>query len=227
MSPPTPFVRSPSLTAAILAGGKSARMGQDKALLRFEPEGPTLLEMTIASLARIVARVIVIAPLERGYQSLGLEVVSDAFPGAGALGGIATGLLAVGSCDLFVVACDHPFLSEPLIRHLASLENDYDVLAPRTQGRSRQGGPFVVQTLHAIYRPSCLPVLRDVIEKGYESSMDLFRQVNLRTIDEPELRRFDPELRSLISVNTPETLAQTRATARKAAEQDGRVDYTS
>ena len=226
MSDSTHPIRTRSLTAAILAGGRSSRMGQDKALLRLTPDGPTLLESTIETLNRIADRVIVIAPLDRGYQSFGVAVVPDAFPGAGALGGIATGLRASASSDLFVVACDHPFLSEPLIRHLAAVEGDFDAVAPRTAGSSRQGGDLVVQTLHALYRPSCLTTLERVIDEGYESSMDFFRKINLRTIDEPELRLHDADLRSLMSVNTPIALDCARAMAKEPANLNQRLDYT-
>ena len=218
--------RTRTVTAAILAGGRSSRMGQDKALLRLAKDGPTLLESTIATLADLVDRVIVIAPLERAYQSFGVDVLPDAFPGTGALGGIATGLMASSSSELFVVACDHPFLSASLIRHLISIEGEFDALAPRTNGRSRQGGDLVVQTLHARYRPACLPVLERVIAHGYDSSMDFFRQVKLCTVDEPELRQFDADLRSFMSVNTPQALDHARAMVRKAAILNERVDYT-
>jgi molybdopterin-guanine dinucleotide biosynthesis protein A len=201
-------------------------MGRDKALLQLEEGGPTLLELTIAVLAQIAERVFVIAPLDREYQRSGVEVVPDAFPDGGALGGIATGLIAAGNRDLFVAACDHPFLSAPLLRMMATIDGDFDALAPRTRGRSRQGGNEIVQTLHAIYRPSCLPILRDELARGYASSRSFFDRVKLRTLDEPELRLFDPELRSLFSANTPDEFDEARRIHRIMRGPEGQLDYT-
>ena len=202
------------LAAAILAGGQSSRMGRDKALLRLEEDGPTFLETTIAKLAVVANPVFVVAPFDRDYQRFGVDVVPDAFPGGGGLGGIATGLIAADGCDVIAVACDHPFLSVSLLRWMASIDDEYDALAPRTRGQSRQGGDQIVQTLHAIYRPDCLPVLRDEIARGYRNSMSFFNRVRLRAIDEDELRAIDPELLSLLSANTPDSLEEARRISR-------------
>jgi molybdopterin-guanine dinucleotide biosynthesis protein A len=201
-------------------------MGRDKALLRLEEGGPTLMELTIGVLAQVAERVFVIAPLDREYQRFGVEVVPDAFPGAGALGGIATGLIAAGGHDLVITACDHPFLSAPLLSMMASIECDYDALAPRTRGRSRQGGEEIIQTLHAIYRPSCLPVLRDEIDRGYSSSRSFFDRISLRTLDEGEIKRIDPELRSLFSANTPTAFEEARRIHRATIGPAVHLDYT-
>ena len=66
----------------------------------------------------------VIAPVDRGYEHLGVRVVPDAFPGGGVLGGIATGLHEIANEDdlLLVVACDHPFLSVELLAYMSEID---------------------------------------------------------------------------------------------------------
>lgn len=198
-------------------------MGRDKALLEFEPGGPSLLERTIERVAAVALKPFIVAPLERSYERFGVAVIPDAFPGGGALGGIATGLARIGTEeDLLVVGCDHPFLNVELMRYMANVDGQYDALVPRTRGASRQGGELILQTLHAIYRPSCLPALDATLARGYSSSKAFFSQICVRPIDEPELRKLDPDLRSLLSVNTPEALDA----ARRIAGQGDPVDYT-
>lgn len=201
-------------------------MGRDKAMMSLEPNGPSLLAMAIERAGKVASDVMIIAPAERGYGGFGPRVIPDAFPGAGVLGGIATGLLHANGDDLLVVACDHPFLSVALLAHVAAVDEEYDVLIPRTRGESRQGGKFTLQTLHAIYRPSCLDALRNVLAHGYVSAASFFSQVDVRPIDEPELRAIDPDLLSLFSANTPESFDAARRLAREQANRSGSVDYT-
>src|SRR6266511_914784 len=89
------FALSPIQGAAILAGGRSTRMGTNKALLRIEPGGPTLIELVVARLieAGIPPTLLVTSPatlMPDEYAFLGLPTAPDDIPGAGALGGILT-----------------------------------------------------------------------------------------------------------------------------------------
>jgi molybdopterin-guanine dinucleotide biosynthesis protein A len=206
------------LGAAILAGGISSRMGVDKALLRLEPEGPALLEMTVQRSAEVASDIVVIAPTERDYRRFGVETIPDDRPNQGVLGGILTAVRYFGGASVLVLACDHPFLSVDLLRHMAEIDDDCDVIIPRTRGASRQGGAFTLQTLHAVYRPTCADSLEAVLAQGYASAMDFFDRVRLCALDEPELRQFDPNLDSLISVNTPEALAAARQRLSKRSD---------
>lgn len=200
-------------------------MGRDKALTRLEDDGPTLIETTVARLRLIVEDVFIVATDRPEYAGFA-ETVADEFSGAGVLGGIATGLHHAGGRDLLVVACDHPFLSVPLLTFMSEVDASYDALVPKTRGRSKQGGEFILQTLHAIYRPSCLPALEREISNGYKNSTGFFDRVHIRAIEEDELRRFDPDLRSLWSANTPEALDRAREIARAGPEGGPVVDYT-
>jgi molybdopterin-guanine dinucleotide biosynthesis protein A len=204
----------PPLSAAILAGGQSRRMGTDKALIRLTPDGPTLVERVVAAVRAVADDVFLVANDDR-LAFLGLRTVPDAVPGAGSLGGIYSAVAAANAEHCLVVACDMPFLSVPLLRALATQRRDYDVLAPFLRvGENRQGqDDGVYETLHAIYGRGALPAMRGQLDAGRYRIVGFFPQVRVRALAEDEVRRHDPELRSFFNVNTPERLVEARRMA--------------
>ena len=202
----------PPLSAAILAGGQSRRMGTDKALLRLEPGGPALVEL-VAAAVRAVARDVFLVANDDRLATLGLRTVPDAFPGAGALGGIYSAVAAAREEHCLVVACDMPFLAASLLRALAAAPRDYDVLAPfLTVGENRQGASDgVYETLHAIYGRGALPAMREELAARRYRIVGFFPRVRVRPFPEAAVRAVDPDLRSFFNVNTPERLAEARA----------------
>jgi molybdenum cofactor guanylyltransferase len=212
------------LSAAVLAGGRSRRMGQDKALLPLTAGGPPMLALVLERLRQVAADVIIVSERRAGYDAFGAPVVPDDFPDAGALGGIATALRHAAHDHCLVVACDMPFLSLPLLRRLAAEPRDYGVLAPRLPGESRQGGAAVYQTLHAVYARACLDPIRAQLAEGNRQVIGFFPRVRVRTIEADEVRRFDPELRSFVNANTPAALAAARAMA--AGDHEARSQET-
>ena len=207
------------LSAAILAGGQSRRMGTDKAILRLTPDGPTLIELVLAA-ARAVADDVFLVANDDRLAHLGLRTVPDAFPGAGSLGGIYSAVAEARESHCLVVACDMPFLSPPLLRALADAPRDYDVLAPYLAvGTNRQGGAQgVYETLHAIYGRAALPAIRAQLAAEHYRIVGFFPAVRVRPFAEEAVRALDPELRSFFNVNTPERLAAARALAGVAPE---------
>src|SRR5947209_17482506 len=120
-------VRRPpsSVLGIILAGGRTDRRGANKALWRVQPGSPTLIETVADRLAEAgLGPALVITNTPEEYGFLGLPMVPDEVPGAGPLGGILTGLVHSPVDRIFVVGCDMPFLSPPLIGHMLSLPDD-------------------------------------------------------------------------------------------------------
>lgn len=193
-----------AIAGAVLAGGQSRRLGQDKALLMLD--GSTLLERALAILRSVAREVLVIGPPERAALAGGARVVPDAFPGAGPLGAIATALQASEADRVVLVACDMPFLSASLLRYLVSCSEGYDVTIPRTQGFTEQ--------MHAVYHRSCLSAVTEQLAAGDLKIDRFFPGVRVRYVDEPELRAIDPDLRSLWNVNTPEDWAEAQRLAK-------------
>jgi molybdopterin-guanine dinucleotide biosynthesis protein A len=187
-----------SVSAAIMAGGKSTRMGQDKAWI--ELDGEPLITRVARVLGEVADEVIVVANDPR-YETLGLRVVRDKYPQGGALGGIATGVGAAAHDTVLVAACDMPFLSAELWRLLLGHAGEADVVIPRVAAE--------YETMHALYAKTCLPHMARAIAENRLRVISFFDAVSVKAIDEPELRTVDPTFRAFTNVNTPEELAST------------------
>src|SRR5712691_8368629 len=97
----------------VLVGGKSSRMGRDKANLPFE--GRTLVERVAAAVADAAGSVTLVGPPGR-YESLGLPVIADLEPDLGPLGGIHAALSATSAAWNLIAACDLPAVSGPFLK---------------------------------------------------------------------------------------------------------------
>ena len=135
------------------------------------------------------------------------RIAVDRFAGAGALGGICTGLEAASAGWALVVACDLPFISPPLLWHLAGRRDGVDAVVPVTGGRP--------EPTHALYSRRCLPAIRSRLAAGRLKAAGFLEDVAVRYLDEAELRRHDPQLLSFFNINYPRDLAQARALARE------------
>jgi molybdopterin-guanine dinucleotide biosynthesis protein A len=186
----------PPASAVILAGGKSKRLGQDKALLRVE--GQTLLARTVHTLAALSDDLVVVAnhPDRYGTLALPVRLVPDERPGFGSLMGIYSGLRAARQPHVLVVACDMPFLNMDLLRFMLSLAHGQDVVVPRL-------GDFL-EPLHAIYSRACLLPIAGQLEQKRRQIIGFFDQVRVRYVEEDEIDRFDPQHLSFMNVNTPQ-----------------------
>jgi molybdopterin-guanine dinucleotide biosynthesis protein A len=185
------------LGGVILAGGQSRRMGRPKALLRLAPDGPTLIEQVLARLRDVADEIIVITNTPDLFAHLGARMEGDRFPGLGSLAGIHAGLEASRFEHNLIVACDMPFLEPTLLRALAARPRDYDVLVPRL-------ADGLLETLHAIYSRACLPAITAQLARGDAKIARFYERVRVQYVDEPELRRYDPHLRSAANLNTPD-----------------------
>jgi molybdopterin-guanine dinucleotide biosynthesis protein A len=185
-------------TAIILAGGKSSRMGRPKALLPFGNE--PLIAHLVRTLERSFNSVVVVAAPDQELPLLRAKVVRDEVAYQGPVGGIYYGLKAAIGTAAFVTSCDAAFLSLPLISFLRSQILNHDVVVPYWQAR--------FQPLHAVYRRSVLPLLKQQLERGELRPIFLYDKVRTRKVGEEEVRRFDPEGLSFFNMNAPEDYAQ-------------------
>lgn len=189
------------LSAAVLAGGRSSRLGYPKALLRLG-SGTTLIEDTVAKLRRLADDVTIVAN-DDIFAVPGVRRVSDVVPGAASLGGIYTAVATARHDRVIVVGCDMPFLSTRLVAYLLTVTPDADVVVPRLDGYP--------EPLHAIYRRTCLGPMRRRIDRGELRIIGFFADVRVSYVDESDLRRIDPELRSFRNVNTRAAVVEARA----------------
>lgn len=196
----------PNLTVAVLAGGKSSRMGTDKSFVRVL--GRPLVEDVLAHVAGIGAEIIIVTNRPEDYRYLGLPLFTDVLPDKGALGGIYTALHSSSQPHTFCVACDMPFVVRPLLDYLISLIPEGDAIVPRLNGEAE---PF-----RAIYSQACLGPIRAALDAGKMRVISFFPDVRVRFVDELEIDRFDPQHLSFFNVNTPDDLEQARRLATNA-----------
>lgn len=187
--------------AAILAGGRATRMGRDKADILLG--GIPLIERVFDRVREVAEAVVVVGGPQR-MDHRGVPTLPDRYPGANAVGGIATALVHALQLEgpkawVLCVACDTPFLEPALLRLLAARRRNADIVVPRTS----QGW----EPLCALYRATCLPGFEQAIAKGNLRVLDAYSQVRCQTVLEEELRRVDPDLQSFFNVNRPADLA--------------------
>jgi len=164
----------PPLSAAVLAGGQSRRMGEDKALLPLVPGGRPLLAVVLDRLSAVADDLFVVASDRPAYDRFAVPVYPDEIAEAGTLGGIATALRRARHEHCFVVACDMPFLRPAFLAWMAAQRRSYDALVPRVPGESRQGSGAIWQTLHAIYGVDCLPPIERRLAAGERKVIGFF-----------------------------------------------------
>jgi molybdopterin-guanine dinucleotide biosynthesis protein A len=191
------------LSGVVLAGGQSRRLGMDKALLRLD-DAP-LLSVVVSRVAEVCREVVVAADQLERYRDMDLPatLVADVSPGHGPLSGLQAGFKACDADHVLVVACDLPFLNTELLRHMAELPRTYDALVPWADGRWHP--------LHAVYARSCVDEVDAMLTAGGGSMRDLLARLDVRRLDEDEIRRLDPEGLSLMNLNDRSDLARARA----------------
>ena len=194
---------------AILAGGKSSRMGTDKALLEFE--GKQFITQIAEELSWFDERIIA-----RGNNS-GLEgkvergwtVIPDLYPDHGPIGGLHAALSACRSDALFVVTCDMPLIESELVRELCAWMQETDVDKKRVDAYDvvisvGEGGK--IHPLCGVYRKSVLPVLEEQIISDQNRVMAALKKLRVKyvTIDS------SARARQLANINTPEDYEKLR-----------------
>lgn len=199
------------LSGIILAGGRSTRMGSPKALLPFG--GEPLVARLVARIRPLFDEVIVAASPGQELPPLDARVVFDDVAHEGPVGGILYGLRAAGGEYGFVTSCDAAFLRPELVSHIAALRAGWDIVAPRWGGR--------VQPLVAVYSKSVIPLLEAQLAAGRLRLGALLDRVRTRTVDEEEVRRFDPEGASFFNMNTPEDYEEALRRLRPGATGAG------
>ena len=192
---PSP-VYSTLLSAIILSGGKSSRMGRAKAMLPFDDK--PLIAHLVQRLSRRFSDVVVVTAQNQALPTLPATVVHDEVAYQGPVGGICYGLQAIRGTAAFVTSCDVAFLQLPFIDYLISqLDHDekvYDVVVPMWQDR--------LQPLHAVYRRSVIPYLQEQLAIQRLRPVYLYDTVPTRTVSPDEIKQFDPEGLSFLNMNT-------------------------
>lgn len=170
-------------------------MGRDKRFL--ELDGRTLLERTLSVLESLFAEVIVVVA-EPASQLAGLRhrIVTDLVPNCATLGGLYTGLSSAAHGRIFAAACDMPFLNQSVIKWMAKLDRNADVVMAQLANG--------LQPMHAVYSKACLPHLERMLNARNLKVQELSQTpgLSVRLVSEDELREADPQFLSFLNINT-------------------------
>lgn len=189
----------------ILAGGGATRLGGIPKGL--EPVGGArILDRVAAALREALGTEPLLIANDPAAGTWGFEVAADRHPGAGPLGGIATGLAVTGG-PVLCTAWDMPFLPPGLLRRIAGALTGADVVLPESDG------PRGIEPLAAGYGPEALGPIREAIARGDLAAVAFHGAVRITRIPLAEVRGFGDPARVFLNVNTPDDLARARAWA--------------
>ena len=179
------------LSAVVLCGGRSTRMGRDKALL--EMDAVPLYRVLAERMARIADPVFLAPGVPGRLGPTGYPELPDAVADAGPLAGIASALKASPHELVAVVAVDMPFASPAVFSLLSDLRVTEQAVVPVTADGS--------QPLHALYARAALPKMVEALRAGRYSVRALLRTMEVREAGELEWRDADPSKRFALNLN--------------------------
>ena len=185
------------ITGVILVGGKSRRMGRDKAFL--DVAGKPLFERVLEVFRKSFDRIVLVGDREERFAAYGLPVLPDIYPGS-SLGGLYTGLFHAATEYVFVSSCDLPFPNTAILRHLCSLKDGFDAVVPSTK--------YGYEPLFALYAKSCLGPIKALLDSGDCCAYAWYPQVRVRYVSDEELAHLDRDRRAFLNVNTPDEFAR-------------------
>lgn len=186
------------MTGIILSGGKSRRMGKNKAFI--EVGGLRLVDRITVLFKELFDEVILVTNEPLAYLDLDVTIATDIFPGKGPLGGIYTGLFFAQHERAFVAPCDMPFLKSGFIEWMMENSGNCDILVPAPSDG--------LQPLHAVYSKKCLPIIKKMLDDDRLQIKLLYKRCKTVEVPESMLRLFDGELKMFRNINSQEDLEQ-------------------
>jgi molybdopterin-guanine dinucleotide biosynthesis protein A len=182
----------------VLCGGRSRRMGLDKASLPFGPE--TMLSRVVRKLSEVVSPIVVVAAKDQTLPELpkSVLVARDLEADRGPLQGLFAGMSCLqGSVDaLFATSCDVPLLIPDFVQRLITLLGTHDVVVPV---ETKYHHP-----LAAVYHIRIIEQIQKLLNSNRLRPVHLYEQVHTRRIDVQDMRSVDPHLSTLANLNRPE-----------------------
>jgi molybdopterin-guanine dinucleotide biosynthesis protein A len=186
------------LVGVLLAGGRSQRMGTDKALLVYA--GERQIERAVRLLRRFCARVLVSVRADQASDPAfaGHELIVDSPADAGPGAGLFAAWNAAPEAALLVLATDLPLVDEPLLETLIAARN------PGALATAFAHADSTLEPLCTIWEPAALPRLRAHAQIGPVSLRNVLEEAKISGLPPPDSVR-------LRSVNTPDDYARLRS----------------
>jgi len=186
-------------TAALLAGGKSRRMGFDKQL--FHVQKDRFFEHLLPALKERFEDVLVVTDQPEIYFGMGVRPVRDVIPGLGPLSGIHAAVREAKSSYVYIFACDMPMIDQRYIDHMIQRLTD----SPADACVTVKGN--WIEPFHGFYGKRALPVMEGDLLAGKSSVYYFLQKINTLYIPEAEARRFTPDWSLFRNLNTREDYA--------------------
>jgi molybdopterin-guanine dinucleotide biosynthesis protein A len=183
------MIKREDITGIVLSGGRSSRMGSDKAMIEFE--GKKLIEHSLAVMRKVAATIIISANSEQ-YADFGEKVVSDNYNGIGPLAGLEACLRISNTRVNLLAPCDTPLLNVDFLNTILENIDDYDAVVPISANGK-------IEPLTGYYSRDILPIVVQQIERGDFKVQNLLKRI--RTNFLPFENR-----RILKNINTPDDL---------------------
>lgn len=190
-----------SVAAIVLCGGRSVRMGRDKAQLSVGEE--QFLPRICRVVAPLLKPLVVVAADGQALPSLdsSATVVRDTLPDAGPLAGLLAGLESLQrespqTSHFWLAGCDAPFVNTAVISRLLQVSGESQAVLIRHEGH--------IQPFGGIYRCDVLPAVRTLITSGERRLSQLPISLSCDIVDAATLQDLDSELAFLRNINTPD-----------------------
>lgn len=183
-------------TGIILVGGKSSRMGTNKALLTID--GKKVIERIAEEMQTITDSLILVTNTFHTYEFLNLPMVEDKYKGLGPLAGIHAGLEASTTDRNLVAACDMPFISTEIGAYLLENLNGYQACVPEIHGQ--------LHPLFAAYRREVKDIFSNSLKMEELRVRKTFENLSAKVVTEKELASEGFQIRDLdfFNMNYPE-----------------------
>ncbi len=183
------------MDALILAGGENKRIPVIKGFL--EINSRRIIESNIETLKKIFTKVIISTNNPELYFYIGVPMIGDVVDQRGPMTGILSALVMPDVSDIFVTACDMPFINVILIKYLRDKwEDKWDAVIPVFHKRP--------QPLFGIYSKRIAHNIEESINNGQRSLREFLQTIEVLYVDEDEFRDIDAEGRSFVNINTME-----------------------
>jgi molybdopterin-guanine dinucleotide biosynthesis protein A len=191
------------VVSAILAGGKSIRMGRDKATLVLDSE---LLIQRVYGVAReVFNNIIVVSNDHDVLPGMDIPIIRDVVAVRSPLAGIVSALIHTDADYVFALACDMPFLSAEAMRYMLDNVSGEDIIIPET-GKG-------YEPLHALYGRSCISYMLTCIERGKYKIRDILPYLSVKIVKEAPLF-FRDGISVFTNINTKEEFKRVLAIGR-------------
>ncbi len=199
-------------TGVILAGGKNSRLPGKKKTFR-KVGDQMILDNIYRVFSDLFQEVIIVVNDPGDFADWDMTVVTDIIPTRCALAGIHAGLFYASFHNVYVTACDTPFINPCVIEYIVGqAAPQFEVVIPWTDDG--------LEPLSAVYSKDCIPLIEANLEKDIYMIKKFFRKKKVKQIPVEKIKALDPDMQFIFNVNTPADLELAQAIAAEKGRQN-------